>query len=183
MPLQNSAICRGICGSACVGTVHQRTAQHNVPELYTTTRGEAGHEWVKTEEFIVPPGTPIVIKGLEFTGPECVMTPVQNRILTQVFFSIEEITENTLNDPDPARVAEYKHMRFDVRGYSTYAATDNENAALSENCAKAVAFNLIRNGTPAERLRVRAMGSKTSAAHAGSGDPAAKLRVEFVRTK
>ena len=155
-----------------------------MPALYKTTRGEAGHEWVKTEEFIVPPGTPIVINGLEFHGPECIVTPVQDRILAQVFFSIEEITENTLNDPDPARVAEYKHMRFDVRGYSTYSASKMENEALSENCANAVAYNLIRNGTPAARLRVKAMGAKPSAAVlAGNYDPVNKLRVEFVRTK
>ena len=47
-----------------------RAAAPDVPEPYKTTRDQAGHELVKTEEFVVPVGTSVLIKGLEFAGPD-----------------------------------------------------------------------------------------------------------------
>jgi hypothetical protein len=82
-----------------------KTGRREVPTPYLRWRDQAGHELVKTEEFVVPVGATVVIKGLEFDGPACSLTSAQERILTQVFFSLEEITENTVNDTDPARAA------------------------------------------------------------------------------
>ena len=175
-----------ICLLSSRGTVSGQTgkAGRDVPAPYLTTRDEVGHELVKTEEFIVPIGTTIPIKGLEFPGPECVLTFDQQRILRQVFNSLEEITENTVNDPDLKRVAEHKKMKFEIRGYSNSGATERERRALSENCANIVMFTLTRTGTPASRLQAKAMGSRKSSARRKSVlSPTGRLWVEFVRTQ
>jgi hypothetical protein len=112
-----------------------------VPDVYTSTRNNAGHEFVKTEDFVVPRGTVIQIKGLRF-GAECVLTPDTKRIVTQVFNSLEEITENTVNDPDRARVAEHKAMTFEIRG----------------RCSRAVMDFLTYLGTPVWRLEAKETG-------------------------
>jgi hypothetical protein len=66
--------------------------------LYRKTNNQAGHEFVKTEEFLVPVGAVIVIKGLEFAPGVSTLTRPQERIVQQVFNSLEEITENTVGD-------------------------------------------------------------------------------------
>jgi outer membrane protein OmpA-like peptidoglycan-associated protein len=135
---------------------------------------------VKTEDFVVPVGTSVVVKGLEFDGPACSLTPAQERILRQVFNSLEEITENTVNDTNTARVAEFKKMKFEIRGYSTFAGNPKNDKALSEDCAKVVLSYLTRDGTPAWRLTAKGLGSKTPATRWSSTH---KLMVEFTRTK
>jgi outer membrane protein OmpA-like peptidoglycan-associated protein len=157
-----------------------RPATRDVPALYKTTRDQAGHELVKTEDFVVPVGTTVVVKGLEFDGPPCSLSPDQERILRQVFNSIEEITENTLNDTDAARVAKFKAMKFEIRGYSTFAGDQKADRALSEDCANIVVRYLTGDGTPAWRLTAKGLGSRMPAAHRSS---TRKLMVDFTRTK
>jgi len=161
-----------------------RRAARDVPAPYRSTRDQAGHELVKTEEFVVPVGTTVVVKGLDFAGPACSLTFNQERILTQVFNSLEEITENTVNDTDPARVAEFKKMRFAIRGYSTYAGDRKQDKALSLDCAKVMAKYLTSQGTPAWRLEANGLGSKGSSARSTApGTSTNKLTVDFLRTK
>ena len=159
-----------------------RAAAPDVPEPYKTTRDQAGHELVKTEEFVVPVGTSVLIKGLEFAGPDCSISSDQERILTQVFNSLEEITENTVNDTNLARVAEFKGMKFEIRGYSTFAGNKGKDKALSEICANVVLNFLATQGTPAWRLRAKGLGSKRSATGI-TQSLRHKLAVEFSRTK
>jgi len=155
-------------------------ATRDVPTPYKSTRGQPGHELVKTEEFVVPVGTTVVVKGLEFDDAACSPTSTQERILRQVFNSLEEITENTVNDKNVARVAEFKQMKFEIRGYSTLAGNQKEDMALSEDCARMVMSHLTSDGTPAWRLTAKGLGSKKPAAGRSS---AHKLTVEFTRTK
>ena len=157
-----------------------REATRYVPAPYKSTRDQAGHELVKTEDFVVPVGTSIVVNGLEFDGPVCSLTSAQERILRQVFNSLEEITENTVNDADTARVAEFKEMKFEIRGYSTLAGNQKNDKALSKNCASVVSSYLMSEGTPAWRLTAKGLGSRKPAAGRSSTH---KLMVEFTRTK
>src|SRR5207237_7976656 len=90
----------------------------SVPALYRITRNQAGHEIVKTEQFIVPVGTAIVLPGLEFPDASCRLSRYHQLVLRQVFNSLEEITENTFGDRDEQRVAEYKDMKFEVMAYA-----------------------------------------------------------------
>jgi len=156
-----------------------RQATRDVPALYKSTRDQAGHELVKTEDFVVPVGTSVIVKGLEFDGPACSLTSAQERILRQVFNSLEEITENTVNDTDTARVAEFKEMKFEIRGYSTFAGNQKKDKALSEDCANVVLSYLTSDGTPAWRLTAKGLGSKTPTRRSSTH----KLMVEFTRTK
>src|SRR5438093_7096000 len=161
-----------------------RRARREVPAPYTNTRDEPGHTLVKTEEFVVPKGTPVFIKGLEFDGPACSLTSHEELILTQVFNSLEEITENTVNDKDPARVAEHKGMKFDVRGHSTFAGNKRQDRILSEDCAKVVMKYLTSLGTPAWRLKAKGLGSKRSSARSTAPQNSTrKPMVDFLRTK
>jgi hypothetical protein len=161
-----------------------RTAGRKVPAPYMSTSDQAGHDLVKTEQFVVPVGTSVVVSGLEFQGPACSLTFDQERTLTQVFNALEEITENTVNDTDRRRVAEFKKMRFEIRGYSTFADDRNQDEALSEKCATIVMKYLTSQGTPAWRLEAKGMGSKRSPARkTASGTSTYKLAVDFVRTK
>ena len=159
-----------------------RAAAPDVPAPYKTSRDLPEHELVKTEEFVVPVGTSVVIKGLEFAGPECSLSLDQERIMTQVFNSLEEITENTVNDTNLARVAEFKGMKFEIRGYSTFAGNKGKDKALSEICANVVLNFLTTQGTPAWRLRAKGLGSKRSAT-GSTQNLRHKLAVEFSRTK
>jgi len=159
-----------------------RAAAPDVPAPYKTTRDLAEHELVKTEEFVVPVGTSVVIKGLEFSDPPCSLSSHQERILTQVFFSLEEITENTVNDTNSARVAEFEGMKFEIRGYSTFTGNKGKDKTLSKICAEAVLNYLTTQGTPAWRLRAKGLRSKKSAT--GSTQSLIhKLTVDFLRTK
>jgi len=135
-----------------------RTATRDVPAPYMSTRDRAGHDLVNTEQFVVPVRTSVFIKELEFEGPGCSLTFDQQRTLTQVFNALEEITENTVNDTDRRRVAEFKKMRFEIRGYSTFADDRNQDKALSQKCAAIVMKYLTSQGTPAWRLEAKGMG-------------------------
>jgi len=159
-----------------------RAAAPDVPAPYKTSRDLPEHELVKTEEFVVPVGTSVVVKGLEFSDPACSLSSHQERILTQVFFSLEEITENTVNDTDSARVAEFNGMKIEIRGYSTFAGKKGKDKILSEHCAEVVLNYLTTQGTPAWRLRAKGLGSKRSAT-GRTQSLTHKLAVEFLRTK
>lgn len=146
-----------------------------------STRDQPGHELVKTEAFIVPVGTSVVVTGLEFDSIDCALTAEHQRILTQVFNSLEEITENTLGDADPGRVAAFRKMQFEIRGYSANLGHDR---TVSRNCAERVRTFLTNLGTPAWRLSAKGLGDRKS-----DGQPAvaerqtSRLRVEFTRTR
>ena len=144
-----------------------------VPACYRSTRDQAGHELVKTEQFIVPVGTAVVIQGLEFDA-QCTLTAKHQLILTQVFNSLEEITENTVRDPDPARVAEYKKMKIEVRGYSGFKGLAQSEQAISRNCAETVLNFLTNLGTPAWRLEAIGLGYQS---HRSPG----RCAVDFTR--
>src|SRR5438552_15964978 len=58
--------------------------------VYRITNDQAGHEFVKTEEFLVPVGTVIVIKGLEFEPGSSALTLMHKHIVQQIFNSLEE---------------------------------------------------------------------------------------------
>lgn len=161
-------------------TAEPRRATPDVPAPYKSTRDQTGHELVKTEDFVVPVGTTVAVKGLEFDGPTCTLSPDQERIMRQVFNSLEEITENTVNDTDTARVAEFKKMKFEIRGYSSFAGNPKKDKVLAEDCANVIMTYLTTDGTPAWRLTAKGLGSKTPAAR---GSSTQTLRVEFARTK
>ena len=154
------------------------------PSPYLKTRDQVGHELVKTEQFVVPVGAAIRIEGLEFPSAPCTLTPRQQLILTQVFNSLEEITENTVGDTDAVRVAEFQTMTFEVRGYSAATGHRDQDKANARGCAE-VAMDFLTNlGTPAWRLK--ATGSSKSgpgAKAAPAGKLRAGIRVEFARTK
>jgi outer membrane protein OmpA-like peptidoglycan-associated protein len=101
-----------------------------------------------------------------------------------VFNALEEITENTVNDTDRRRVAEFQKMRFEIRGHSTFANDPSQDKALSQQCATIVMKYLTSQGTPAWRLEAKGMGSKrTPAQKTTSGTAKNKLTVDFARTK
>ncbi len=160
------------------------TAPRDVPAPYMSTRDQTGHELVKTEQFVVPVGTTVVIPGLEFDISTCALNTTQERIMAQVFNSLEEITENTVNDTDPKRVAEFKQMRFEIRGYSAFAGSKRKDKALSTSCATVIMNFLTISGTPAWRLRVRGRGQQRSEAGQAAPTPSThQLSVDFVRIK
>jgi outer membrane protein OmpA-like peptidoglycan-associated protein len=141
-----------------------------IPAPYTKTRDQAGHEFVKTEQFVVPVGTAVIIEGLGFEPGSATLTPRQELIVQQVFNSLEEITENTVGDMDEARVREFKKMVFEIRAYSADTGDRERDARLSEERARVV-LNLLTNlGTPARCLRARGVGSEDP----GKGNTAAK---------
>jgi hypothetical protein len=173
-----------LLSSAGRPSAQARTPAGDVPAPYMSTRDQAGHDLVKTEQFVVPVGTSVFIKGLEFEGPACSLTFDQERTLTQVFNALEEITENTVNDTDHRRVAEFKKMRFEIRGYSTFSNDPSQDEALSQQCATIVRKYLTSQGTPAWRLEAKGMGSKKSPAQkTASATSKNKLTVDFARTK
>jgi outer membrane protein OmpA-like peptidoglycan-associated protein len=144
--------------------------------LYRITNDQAGHEWAKTEQFLVPVGSAITINGLEFEPGISTLTSKQKLIVQDVFNCLEEITENTVNDTNTARVAEFKKMEFEIRGYPD--GSDKVNAALSEERAKAVLDWLTYLGTPPWRLKAAGSVIAPNAAPANRERPG---RVEFIR--
>lgn len=157
--------------------------QHGKDELalYRITNEQAGHEFVKTEQFIVPVGTVIIIKGLEFEPGIFTLTPMQERIVQEVFNSIEEITENTVGDTNAARVAEFKGMEFEIRGYPDGSGRRAERVALAEARAMSVLRFLARLGTPTWRLKAKGIPSEKFTVGGKSGQKFGT--VEFVRTR
>ncbi len=77
-------------------------------------------------------------------------------ILQQVFNSIEEITENTVGDTNLARVAEYKQMKFEIRGYPDDFGNHDLNTSLAKQRANTVLEFLTYLGTPPRRLTATA---------------------------
>src|ERR1051325_3994042 len=129
-----------LCSMSCVS----HGASGDDLDIYRITNGQAGHEFARTEQFLVPVGSIIVINGLEFEPGVSTLTARQKLIVQDVFNCLEEITENTVNDTNLARVAEHKKMRFEIRGYTD--ASDRGNATLSKDRAKAVMDWLIYLG-------------------------------------
>ena len=142
-------------------------------DLYRATNNQAGHELVKTEQFLVPVGSVITIQSLDFAPGVSSLSPVQKRIVQQAFNSIEEITENTVGDTVSARVAEYKKMQFEIRGYSDNSGAPETDTALAAARAKAVVNLLVQLGTPSWRMTVKAMPAEQER----------KSTVVFVRTR
>jgi outer membrane protein OmpA-like peptidoglycan-associated protein len=119
--------------------------------VYRITNDQTGHEFVKTEEFLVPVGSVVVIKGLEFERGVSTLTGRQRVIVQEVFNALEEITENTPGDTNGARVEEFKKMKFEIRGFPDDSGAGGPGA-LGEQRAKAVFDFLTYLGTPAWRL-------------------------------
>jgi outer membrane protein OmpA-like peptidoglycan-associated protein len=152
--------------------------------LYRTTSDQPGHEFVKNEQFLVPVGSLIVIKGLEFEPGVSTLTRIQERIVQQVFNCLEEITENTMGDTNSTRVAEFKKMGFEIRGYADESGSGASKVALAEARAKAV-MNLLTNlGTPAWRLKATGLWAEGAIPLKAVAENRAKHgRVEFIRTR
>jgi outer membrane protein OmpA-like peptidoglycan-associated protein len=144
--------------------------------IYRLTNGQAGHEIVKTEKFLVPVGSVVHIKSLEFEPGASTLTASHKLIVQQIFNSLEEITENTPGDTNSARVAEFKKMKFEIRGYSDSSGNGALDVSLGESRAKAVLNFLTYLGTPSWRLT--ATGSQTPADH-----DTKRGTIEFIRTK
>jgi len=160
-----------------------KAPQPEVPEFYRRSRTQAGHEFVKTEQFVVPVATTVSIDGLDFPPGGAELTAAQKRILQQVFNALEEITENTVGDSDAARVAEFAKMEFDVIGHADSSDPAEERTALAEARARTVIALLTNLGTPPWRLHLKAAGGeKPGAGLRGKAAPA-KRHVEFVRIK
>jgi outer membrane protein OmpA-like peptidoglycan-associated protein len=142
--------------------------------IYKLTNDQPGHEYVKTETFLVPVGSLIRIKGLEFERDSSTLSSTQRLIVQQIFNSIEEITENTPGDTNAARVEEFKKMKFEIRGYPD--TPGNRDLGLAEQRAKAVLNLLTYLGTPKERLTLAVSGG--ASVHSGNHG-----RVEFIRIR
>lgn len=141
-------------------------------DLYRKTNNQPGHEHVKTEQFIVPVGSVIVLKGLDFAPGVTTLTDAQSLVVHQVFNSLEEVTENTVGDNNAARVTEFKAMEFEIRAYLDGTGNSAADTAAAEARAKAVLTQLTNAGTPAWRLKT-----------ATASDSAHKGIVAFVRTR
>lgn len=140
--------------------------------IYRTTNDQPGHELVRTEQFLAPVGKPIIIPALQFEPGAFELTQSQRLIVQQIFNSIEEITENTVNDPNSARVAKFKKMQFEIRGYGDSKHSKADSQLASER-ANAVRDFLTYLGTPPWRLKTRA-----------ASNPSEKPRqIEFVRIR
>lgn len=167
----------------------ERSEQHHGPakddlSIYRITNDQVGHEFVKTEQFLVPTGSVIVIKGLKFEPGTATFTLMHRHIVQQIFNSIEEITENTVGDTNSTRVAEYKKMEFEIHGYSDNSGSREANVALSEERAKAVLDLLTYLGTPPWRLKATGLGAKRPGASTSAAeDPKKRGTVEFIRTR
>lgn len=165
------------------GQPHQAAQPRAVPAPYTQTRDQAGHEFVKTEQFVVPVGEAVIIEALQFEALPCELTTHQKRVLQQVFNSLEEITENTVGDTDPVRIAEFAGMAFEITAYSRKAGKREQDAA-AQQCASVARDHLTNLGTPPRRLTTAGVGAKApgvpKSARPGRGFA---VRVVFVRTK
>ena len=152
--------------------------------VYRITNDQAGHEFVKTEKFLVPVGSVIVIKGLEFEPGASALTLMHKHIVQQVFNSIEEITENTVGDTNSTRVAEYRKMEFEIHGYSDDSGNRGVDGALAEERAKAVLNLLSYLGTPPWRLKGTGVIEAKRQGDTKSTENLAKHgTVEFLRTR
>jgi outer membrane protein OmpA-like peptidoglycan-associated protein len=149
--------------------------------LYRITDDQPGHELVKTEEFLVPVGSSIIVRGLEFAPGSSTLTPVHKQIIQQIFNSIEEVTENTVNNTNRARAAEFKKMRFEIRGHPDSFVRNELNAALAEQRSHAVLDLLTYLGVPPTRLT--ATGPNKTFAKPSDENRKKLGKVEFIRTR
>lgn len=147
--------------------------------IYRLTNDQAGHEFVKTEKFLVPVGSVVQIEGLEFEPGASTLTPRHKLIVQQIFNALEEITENTPGDTNTARVAEFQKMEFTIRGYPDASADRDPDSTLAEERAKAVRDFLTYLGTPAWRLTATA--SAPSRSDSSSRHSKSYATVEFIR--
>ena len=155
-----------------------------VPDMYRITRDQAGHEWVKRKQFVVSMSESFGIRELESIPGSAVLTRVGERVVQQIFNSLEEMSENTISDPDKAQVAEFKKMEFAVRGYAGDSPKGEKDASLGERRAKAVVDFSTNLGTPPWRLHVQTVhGEPTSSDDGKEGCRKASARVEFMRIK
>jgi len=150
---------------------------------YRMTNDQPGHEFVKTEDFLVPVGSVVVIEGLEFESGNSTLNVRDRLIIQQIFNSIEEITENTPGDTNSIRVAELKRIRFEIRGYADEFRDPNANATLAEARAKAVLNLLTYLGTPGWRLQASAFVASRSISKLSAENRKNKGRIEFIRTR
>ena len=132
----------------------------------------------------MPVGSVIVIKGLEFEPGISTLTPRQKHIVQQVFNSMEEFTENTVGDTNITRVAEFKKMEFEIRGYPDDSDGREANVALAEERANAVLNLLTHLGTPPWRLKAKGALTKDGInANVFAENRDQRGRVEFIRTR
>ena len=179
-----------LCCLFCVSCVSRGRRSSNQDQtkgelsLYRITNDQVGHEFVKAEQFLVPIGSVIIITGLEFEPGVSTLTRMQERIVQQVFNSLEEITENTMGDTNSTRVAEFKQMEFEIRGFADESGSGASKVALAEGRAKAV-MNLLTNlGTPAWRLKATGLGAEgATTANTIAVARNQQGRVEFIRTR
>ena len=166
--------CLAFTGCQSSGPASKSERKKDDLSVYRITNDQPGHEFVKTEEFLVPVGSIIPIKALEFEPGSSTLTANQRIVVQQIFNSIEEITENTPGDANTARVAEFKKMKFEIRGYPDVSGA--RDLGLGEQRAKAVLNFLIYLGTASERLTA-------TAANAQHGHPGKRGKIEFIRTQ
>jgi hypothetical protein len=76
--------------------------------IYRIINTQAGHEFAKTEQFLVPVGSISLQRAFIRTRRFGTHHPA-NANLQDVFNSLEEITENTVNDTNIVRLAEHKN--------------------------------------------------------------------------
>jgi outer membrane protein OmpA-like peptidoglycan-associated protein len=139
---------------------------------------------VKTEQFLVPLGTVIVIEGLEFQAGTSKLMPRQEIIVQQVFNSLEEITENTVGDTNSARVAEYKKMEFEILGYPDDSGDNGTKLALAQARANSVLNLMTYLGTPPWRLKATGIADQNRiVVNAGPQETKQYGRIEFIRRR
>jgi outer membrane protein OmpA-like peptidoglycan-associated protein len=173
-----------LVSTSCVSDRPNHGPARDDLSIYRITNDQAGHEYVKAEQFLVPVGSVIVINGLEFESGSSTLTEMQKLIVQQIFNSLEEITENTVGDTNSARVAEHRKMEFEVRGCADDAGSPEANKALAEERAKAVLNFMTNLGTPPWRLKATGLATKGQKVSNVVAEDRGKLgRVEFIRRR
>lgn len=183
---QKSASLTTVCLAAflsCVAITACRSSSalnKNDLSVYQITNDQPGHEFVKTEKFLVPVNSVVQIEGLKFEPGASTLTPQHKLIVQEIFNALEEITENTPGDTNTFRVAEFKKMKFAIRGYPD-ASDNHASSNLAEMRAKSVFNFLTYLGTPAWRLTTTVPAAGRS--HSSSRDSKNYGTVEFIRTR
>ena len=130
--IRSSALFLGsLCLSGCLLCDKGRPGREDL-SIYRATNDQAAHDCVKTEQFIVPVGSVIVIQGLDFKPGVTRLSRFQERIATQIFNCIEEITENTLGDTNAARVTGFKKMEFEILGFPDGTGGSDSSALIAQ---------------------------------------------------
>ena len=176
--IRSSALFLGsLCLSGCLLCDKGRPGREDL-SIYRATNDQAAHDCVKTEQFIVPVGSVIVIQGLDFKPGVTRLSRFQERIATQIFNCIEEITENTLGDTNAARVTGFKKMEFEILGFPDGTGGSDSSALIAQARADSVLEMLTALGTPSWRLSSRGMKSIGTRMNRGRNGT-----VVFVRTR